>query len=416
MQAENKKNNTNNIKTLSFGCRLNAMESEKIQKMLASNISTAILVNTCAVTAEAERQSGQAVRKIARENPNAPIFVTGCAATRNPELFAKIPNTICVHNREKMNLDAYLDTKHNIKSPEIVRFNHADTKLSKQFVQIQNGCNHNCAYCITRALRGASVSFDYETILTDVKEAISNGFEEIVLTGIDIASYVKKSGDKVMLLSDLCQALLNDVPCIKRLRLSSVDPAVPDVAKIIDLIKSEPRMMPHMHFSMQSGSDMILKSMGRRHNAQMVRELVVRADGKITFSWDIICGFPGETEELFQETVELIKETKPIKIHAFPFSSRPGTPAADMQNQVNRAVSKERVRIINDVANANRAEFMRKQVGNIVQVLVEENNTARCPHDIAVKISGAPIAAQTICDIKLTEFVDDYFVGKVIYN
>ncbi|MDW2958535.1 MAG: MiaB/RimO family radical SAM methylthiotransferase [Alphaproteobacteria bacterium] len=420
MQAENKKNNINNIKTLSFGCRLNALESEKIQRMLAPHISAAIVVNTCAVTAEAERQSGQAVRRIARENPNAPIFVTGCAVTRNPELFSQIPNTVCVHNREKRNLDAYAmginQATCNNTVPTIENFNQGDTKLSKQFVQIQNGCNHNCAYCITRALRGPSVSFEYADILADVQAGIANGFNEIVLTGVDIASYVKKSGDKVMLLSDLCRTLLNDVPGIKRLRLSSVDPAVPDIAQIIDMIKSEPRMMPHMHFSMQSGSDTILKSMGRRHNAQMVRDLVARGNGEITFSWDIICGFPGETEELFQETLDLVRETKPIKIHAFPFSPRPGTPAADMQHQVNRAVSKERVRIINDAANANRAEFMRTQLGKTVQVLVEENNIARCPHDIAVKIDGTPVKARTISKIKLIDIIDDYFVGKVVYN
>jgi threonylcarbamoyladenosine tRNA methylthiotransferase MtaB len=212
----------------------------------------------------------------------------------------------------------------------------------------------------------------------------------------------------------LCKKLLADVPEIQRLRLSSVDPAVPDVKNIIELIKSDRRMMPHMHFSMQSGSDTILKSMGRRHNADMVRDLVALADGKITFSWDIICGFPGETDDLFNETLELARQTKPIKIHAFPFSPRPGTPAAVMPEQVDRPVSKERVKIINDLANKNRTEFMRTQVGNIVQVLVEENNIARCPHDIAVKIDGAPIPARTICDIEITGIRDDYFIGKVI--
>lgn len=193
MQAENKKNN---IKTLSFGCRLNALEVEKIQKMLEPHISTAIVVNTCAVTAEAERQSGQAVRRIARENPNAPIFVTGCAATRNPDLFSEIANTIVVHNNNKMKIGAYVSAMESIpcakRAPSIAKFDQHAPKLSKQFVQIQNGCNHNCAYCITRALRGPSVSFDYETILSDVQQAVQNGFYEIVLTGIDIASYVQK--------------------------------------------------------------------------------------------------------------------------------------------------------------------------------------------------------------------------------
>lgn len=411
MQAENKKSN---IKTLSFGCRLNALESEKIKNMLAQHMDVAIVVNTCAVTAEAERQSGQAVRRIARENPNAPLFITGCAATRNPELFATIPNTVVISNTDKMKLNSYLGHGNDINNPQIAQFNQVDTKLSKQFVQIQNGCNHNCAYCITRQLRGTAVSFDYADILTDVRTAVDGGFGEIVLTGVDLASYVKKEGDTVCLISDLCRRLLADVPGIKRLRLSSVDPAVPDIDNVIDLILNEPRMMPHLHFSMQSGSDTILKSMGRRHTAHRVRDLVARGRGKITFSWDIICGFPGETEELFNETVDLVHETKPIKIHAFPFSPRPGTPAADMQNQVNRAISKERVRIINDIANKNRAEFMRAQIGKTVQVLMEENNIARCPHDIGVKINGCPISARTICDVKLTDIDGENFVGIVI--
>ena len=411
MQAENKKSN---IKTLSFGCRLNSLESEKIQNMLSSHINTAIVVNTCAVTAEAERQSGQAVRRIARENPNAPIFVTGCAATRNAQLFRDIPNTVVVDNRDKMVLGAYVDTKNsllsNIRTPEIVKFNQVDTRLSKQFVQIQNGCNHNCAYCITRALRGPAVSFDYIDILTDVQQAVCNGFYEIVLTGVDIASYVKKEGDTIYLISDLCKRLLADVPQIQRLRLSSVDPAVPDIDNIIDLILSEPRMMPHLHFSMQSGSDTILCAMGRRHNAQRIRDLVAQGVGKITFSWDIICGFPGETDTLFEETLAWARELKLIKIHASPISPRPETPAADMQNQINRTISKERVRIINDVANQNRAEFMQTQIGQTVQILVEENNTARCPHDIAVRIDDDVIPARTICNAKIVNVDKDMFV------
>ncbi|MDW2994570.1 MAG: MiaB/RimO family radical SAM methylthiotransferase [Alphaproteobacteria bacterium] len=410
MQAENTKNN---IKTLSFGCRLNALESEKIQKMLKPHVCGAVLVNTCAVTAEAERQSGQAVRKIARENPNVQLFVTGCAATRNPDLFRNIPNCTVIHNTDKMKLESYLGGDISKSPAPIIGVRDTDTKLSKKFIQIQNGCNHNCAYCITRALRGKSVSFEYKTILQDVRDAIADGFYEIVLTGVDIASYVQRDGDKVILLSDLCKKLLADVPEIQRLRLSSVDPAVPDITNVVDLILSDTRMMPHMHFSMQSGSDTILKSMGRRHNANMVRNLVMRSDGKISFSWDIICGFPGETDELFNETLDLIHELKPIKIHAFPFSPRPDTPAASMPLQVNRDISKQRVKIINNAANNNRIAFMRAQIGKTVSVLVEENNIARCPHDIAVKISGDIIPAKTICDVRLVDICDDMFVGNI---
>lgn len=409
MQAENKKND---IKTLSFGCRLNALESEKIQNMLRPLVSTAIIVNTCAVTAEAERQSGQTVRKLARENPDAPIFVTGCAATRNPDLFAQIPNTYVIDNRQKLHLQAYVDAMAaapcHIATPQIAAFRNADPHLSKQFVQIQNGCNHQCTYCVTRLLRGPGVSFDYADILSDVRRATDNGFYEIVLTGVDIASYAKNG----VLISELCKNLLRDAPEIRRLRLSSMDPASPEIAKIIDLMHSDTRMMPHMHLSMQSGADPILRAMRRRHTAEMVRDIVRHADG-ITFSWDIICGFPGETDDLFNQTMDLIRETRPIKIHAFPFSPRPGTVAAEMPDQVDRATSKSRVKTISDAASANLSEFMSKQIGKTVQVLVEENNVARDPHDIPVKINGAPIAAQTICDVILTDIDGDHFIAQI---
>lgn len=410
MQAEN---NKNHIKTLSMGCRLNALESEKIQEMLSHVLNAAIVVNTCAVTAEAERQSGQTIRRIARENPDAPIFVTGCAATRNPDLFATIPNAMVVANRDKMHLDAYLramaDAPCHFDSPRIATFAHGDAALSKQFIQVQNGCNHECAYCITRALRGPSVSFDYADILADAQAAVQNGYFEIVLTGVDTASYARDG----MLISDVCAKLLHDVPEIRRLRLSSMDPASPQIFKLIDLMHENPRMMPHMHLSMQSGCDAILKSMRRRHNAATVRQIVAAAGNDITFSWDIICGFPGESDEYFDQTMDLVRATRPIKIHAFPFSPRPGTPAATMPGQVNRHTSKERVKIITRAADENRAAFMSRQIGKTVQVLVEEKNIARDPHDIDVKIVGAPVAERTVCHVTLVGIDGDAFIGKI---
>ena len=395
-----------------MGCRLNALESEKIQNMLRPHISTAIVVNTCAVTAEAERQSGQTVRRIARENPNAPIFVTGCAATRNAALFADIPNTFVIHNRDKLNISAYADAISSaachITAPAIGSFKNSDPQLSKQFIQIQNGCNHQCAYCVTRMLRGPAVSFDYAEILDAARRAVQNGFYEIVLTGVDIASYASNG----VLISGLCKNLLRDVPGIKRLRLSSFDPASPEIFRLIDLMHADARMMPHMHLSMQSGSDTILSNMRRRHNAATIRRIAEYAAG-ITFSWDIICGFPGETDELFNETLELAAATRPIKIHAFPFSPRPGTPAADMPAQVNRAVSKSRVKEIAAMADAFRAEFMRRRIGDTTQVLVEENNIARDPHDIPVKIIGTTVPAKTVCNVKLADIDGDAFIGRI---
>ena len=404
-----------NIKTLSFGCRLNAVECEKISGILRTVVDTAILVNTCSVTAEAERQCGQTVRRLSRENPNVVIFVTGCGATRNPKLFESIANVFVIDNADKMNLDVYknaLKTANiDISGLKIDSFYGEENHLSKKFVQVQNGCNHDCTYCVTRLLRGPNVSFPYDEILSDVRSAISNGFYEIVLTGVDTASYIRRDGDKLILLSDVCSALLRDVPEMRHLRLSSIDPASPEVPKIIELMKSDSRFMPHLHLSMQSGSNTILKSMRRRHNADKLRELVKLSDGKVSFSADIICGFPGESEELFNETADLIREMGLINVHAFPYSPRPGTVAATMPNQVNRAISKKRVKIIYDIVAKNRAEFMKKQIGKTVSVLVEENNVARTPDDINVKISGEPIPNRTICDVKITGVKNDCFVG-----
>lgn len=405
-----------NIKTLSFGCRLNALECEKITKMLGGVVDTAILVNTCAVTGEAERQSAQTVRKLSRENPNVLIFVTGCGATRNPKLFEKIPHVLVIDNKDKMQLASYINAIEqaglNICNPKIESFKSTEGKLSKQFIQVQNGCNHDCTYCVTRLLRGKSVSFSYKEILQDAKNAIKNGFYEIVLTGVDTASFVQMQDGKPFLLADLCEKLLQDVPEIKHLRLSSIDPASPEVAKIIDLMKQEPRFMPHLHLSMQSGSNTILKSMRRRHTAEMLRKLVKLADNKISFSADIICGFPGESEELFSETADLIRELKLIHVHAFPFSPRPDTVAATMPNQINRAVSKRRVKIIAEIAEQNRADFMKQQIGKIVSVLIEENNTGRTPDDIDVKVKGAKIPNKTILDIKLVGIENGVFIGN----
>ena len=409
MQAEN---NKNNIKVVTFGCRLNTLESEKIQKMLQNRVSAAILVNTCAVTAEAERQCGQAVRKLARENTNTPIFVTGCAATRNPDLFAQIKNTFVIDNRDKMRVDVYLaalglqpdgDAPHPATT--------APTKMSKQFVQVQNGCNHDCTYCVTRFLRGPATSFEYADILADVRAAVAAGYTEIVLTGVDTASYARLRDGRPFLISDLCRQILDDEPRIQRLRLSSLDPASPELARLIDLIHTEPRMMPHIHLSMQSGCDPILAAMRRRHTAGQVRDLMARATG-ITFSWDIICGFPGETEEYFADTMRLATETGVIKIHAFPFSPRPGTVAADMPAQVNRAVSKSRVKQIQGAAAVNLRKYMMSQIGATVSVLTEAANTARTPDDIAVRIEGDAIAPRQIVDVVLTEIDGDTFIAR----
>ena len=406
-----------NIRTLSFGCRLNALECEKISQMLSGIIDCAFIVNTCSVTAEAERQCAQTVRKLSRENPNAIIFVTGCGATRNRALFESVPHVFVIDNADKMKLSSYVDAlrgaNFDISCSTIDTFKESETKLSKKFVQVQNGCNHDCTYCVTRLLRGPNVSFPYSEILADVRRAVQDGFYEIVLTGVDTASYARVEDGKPVLLSDICARLLKDVPEIKHLRLSSIDPASPEVPKIIDLMGKDSRFMPHLHLSMQSGSDTILRAMRRRHDSKKLVELTDLADDKVSFSADIICGFPGETEELFNETVEMVRKMGLIHVHAFPYSPRPGTVAATMLNQINRAISKERVKIIDKIANENRKSFMSHQIGKTVSVLVEENNIGRTPDDIDIKIGGKNIPNKTICDVKIIGIDKDVFIGEI---
>ena len=408
MQEEN---NKNDIKTLSFGCRLNTVECEKIKKMLISRGIYGVVVNTCSVTAEAERQCAQTVRRISRENPGVSIFVTGCGATRNPELFEKIPGVRVISNANKMNIAAYLGAN-GTGGPVTVHNADSDMNMSKAFVQIQNGCNHDCTYCVTRLLRGPAISFEYNDILADVRAATSAGFGEVILTGVDAASYIKVYDGRPFLLADLCRQLLVDVPDLRRLRLSSVDPAVPTIRDIIKMMQTEPRFMPHLHLSMQSGSDAILSAMRRRHTANTVRDLVHFASEHVSFGWDIICGFPGETAELFKETLALVRELRPIHIHAFPYSPRPGTVAATMPNQVPRNISKQRVKIITDAAAENMREFMANQVGKTTSVLVESGNIGRTPDDIPVKITDAIIRERTICDVRITGTQDNMLIAK----
>jgi threonylcarbamoyladenosine tRNA methylthiotransferase MtaB len=227
------------------------------------------------------------------------------------------------------------------------------------------------------------VSRPCEQILADARALVDNGYGEIVLTGVDIAGFRQPCST----LSDLCKSLLNDLPNLQRLRLSSLDPGV-DLRPVLDIMRRDARMLPHMHLSMQSGCDTVLSRMGRRHNADMVRQITGSkiSDPYVTFSWDMIFGFPGETEEEFAETLALIRELKPIRLHAFPFSPRPGTPAATMPNPVPRAESKRRVKIATDLARENMREFMESQIGKKSQVLVEQDNIGRDAHDIPVMI------------------------------
>ena len=398
-----------NILSITFGCRLNTLESEKIKNMISSHFNSAIVINSCAVTSEAERQVLQKLRKIIQEYKNIPIFITGCSATLHPDRYKSFEQVFVIDNRNKLNLESYLnafDNKFNIESK---LFKNNSSNLSKKYIQIQNGCNHNCTFCITKLLRGKSYSFDYKKILIEVKKAVEDGFKEIVLTGIDIASYFDR--ENKLYLSDLCKKILIDVKKLERLRLSSLDPASIEISKIIELIKNDKRMMPHLHLSMQSGNDTILKLMKRRHNTEIVKKIM--SNKFISFSWDIICGFPQESEEFFNDTLNLVKEIKPIHIHAFPFSPREYTESFDMPNQIQRSVSKYRVKLINNMANLNKLEFMKSKIGTISSVLVEENNIGKTEDEIPVKILDNKEPSKSIVNVKLIDISDLHFIGKI---
>lgn len=388
-----------NVKIVVFGCRLNIFEAEKIRIIAEKIVSKpTIIVNTCAVTNMAVKQARQAVHKLSAENPTHDIIVAGCAATSSPESFSDIPNVVKVlGNREKFNPESYKSNNKIESKPisltESLPLELEDSlyvenfeKLTKGFVQIQQGCNNCCTFCLVRQLRGKNVCFPYEHIKRQTEMLIANGYSEIVLTGVDIAGYKDSDGDLI----ELVKKLLRDVPNIKRLMLSSLDPAF-NLTGLVDLIDKDERLMPHIHLSMQSGCDKILKLMGRRHLTQNARDLMTYAKKSkrpITFGWDMICGFPNETESDFETTMDLVKELKPTHLHVFPYSPRPNTIAAKMPNQNPRKVSKARANRMIEEGKTNLHEYMNNMIGKEVRVLLESKNTGYTDDYIQTKIQG----------------------------
>lgn len=320
------------VKVISFGCRINSYESEIFKEKLKS-YDNLIVVNTCAVTAEAERQCRQTIRKLRKENPKAKIIVTGCAAQVSTERFAEMPEVdLVLGNKEKTEIEKYLITKEKTVVGDIFSFQGYDAYLitgfegrERAFVEIQQGCDHRCTYCIIWQARGANRSVKEEKILEQIHLLLSQGFKEICLTGVDACSY-KPS------FSGLVKKILQTFPELPSLQFGSLDPAAIDDEFIV-LVKDYPNIQPHFHFSIQSGDNLILKRMGRRHSREDVISLCqklreVRPES--TFGADFICGFPTETEENFANTLRLVEEAGINNLHVFPYSERPGTPAAKM--------------------------------------------------------------------------------------
>ena len=363
------------VETITLGCRLNFAESETIART-ASADEDWIVVNSCAVTNEAVRQTRQAIRRAHRKRPAARILVTGCAAELDPQAFRAMPGVSRVSgNANKLNSLAANDVMPSVAAGFM---GHV-----RSFVAVQTGCDHRCTFCSIWQARGPSVSLPFEAIRDAVVRELDRGAAEIVLTGVDITDYTGGLGT-------LCQRLLVAEPRLQRLRLSSLDSVEIDDA-LLELIAGEPRLMPHFHLSLQAGDDMILKRMKRRHSrSEAVRTIerikTRRADA--TIGADLIAGFPTETEEMALNTLKLLDDCDVIAAHIFPFSPRPTTPAASMP-QLSRELVKARASRLRDAAAKRRSRWLDSLVGAVQPVLIENNGKGHSDTFAPVAIEGA---------------------------
>ncbi|MBF6601424.1 MAG: tRNA (N(6)-L-threonylcarbamoyladenosine(37)-C(2))-methylthiotransferase MtaB [Sphingorhabdus sp.] len=376
---------------ISMGCRLNIAESEAIRQTIKAsriNADQLVIVNSCAVTNEAMRQTRQAIRRAKRDNPDKTVVVTGCAAQVDPDMFANMPETSgVIGNFDKYDADNFkfgLDSnKPDIRVSDIMQIREtaphmvsAFTERSRAFVEIQNGCDHRCTFCIIPYGRGNSRSVPAGQVVDQVKALVDKGFNEVVLTGVDVTSYGPDLPGSPSL-GQLVERVLKHVPNLKRLRLSSVDGVEID-ERLFDILTGENRMMPHVHLSLQSGDNMILKRMKRRHSREQAIELVARLKERrpeIAIGADIIAGFPTETDDMFAGSLDIIDQCDIIHGHIFPYSPRKGTPAEKMP-RVDGATIKERARILRQRVSERAQAWRNSLVGTRQNVLCELNGKA----------------------------------------
>lgn len=354
---------------VNFGCRLNAFESDKIEQIARKyGLSDYIVVNTCAVTGEAERQVRQHIRKLNKEHPTRKIVLTGCAATYSPDEYSKMPGVVAIIENDKK-LDAHEYLKLDSQDVVLPKKIH---KNVRRFVQIQNGCDNHCTYCIVRLTRGSSYSYPSNAILNDVRQTIDEhpfaGPCEIVLTGVNISSY----DDSGLKLADLAAYLIENEPRLTRLRFSSLDPADID-DHFIQIFAADDRIMPHLHLSIQSGDNMILKRMRRNHSREQIIEItdnVLSARPETIIGADFITGFPTESEEMFENTYKLIEDARIHLTHVFPYSERPGTPASLMP-QVIKSERKNRAKRLIQESDNYLKKKLESIIGTQINVLAE---------------------------------------------
>jgi threonylcarbamoyladenosine tRNA methylthiotransferase MtaB len=391
------------VDVLTFGCRLNIAESEAIRQASAG-LDEAVVVNTCAVTAEAVRQARQSIRRLKRERPDARIVVTGCAAQVEAELFAAMPEVARVlGNTEKLDPRAWADDRRVAVGDIMAVKRHVGQAVdhleghTRGFLQVQNGCDHRCTFCIIPFGRGNSRSLPVDEAVARARRLVARGYREIVLTGVDITGYV--DGD--MRLGTLVKRILKEIPELARLRLSSIDSVEAD-NDLLDALANEPRLMPHLHLSLQSGDDLILKRMKRRHtraDAIAFCDQVRRLRPDVAFGADIIAGFPTETDAVFARSLDLVDACGLTQLHVFPFSARPGTPAARMP-RVARDVVKERARRLREKGEAALRAHLDAQVGARRLVLTERGGVGHTEQFTAVRLA-TPVAPGAILDLTM---------------
>lgn len=402
-------------RVITLGCRLNSYESEIIrQNMTGAGLDEAIVVNTCAVTSEAVRQASQTIRKLRRSRPKAKIIVTGCAAQIEPERFADMGEVDhVVGNADKLKSETFaslaLPDAERIRVTDIMEVRETAGHLLdgfksrvRAYVQVQNGCDHRCTFCIIPYGRGPSRSVPAGAVVEQVARLVDNGHKEVVLTGVDMTSYGPDLPGSPTL-GYLIKQVLKHVPELERLRLSSLDQVEID-PHLLDVIGSEPRLMPHLHLSMQAGDDLTLKRMKRRHLradaiafCRKAKEL--RPD--VVFGADLIAGFPTESEEMFQRTLDIVDECELTYLHVFPFSPRNGTPAAKMP-QIEKRVVKERASRLRDKARVRLTSFYDTQVGSISEVLMERKQMGRTPQFAQVGCRSVDAAPGDVVRLRVT--------------
>lgn len=407
---------------ITFGCRLNSFETGIIEQNLLSVHQSGVLVfNTCAVTLEAQKEAQAAIKKAKSRNPDAKIIVTGCAAQYNPEFFACMPEVDkVIGNEEKLDKSNYLldDDKRvmvqNIADVDKLReIQVHKSRKTRAFLQIQNGCNHRCTFCMIPLARGNSRSLPIGKIVQDIVELVGYGHKEVVFTGVDITDYGLDLPNKPSL-AQMIKRVLALVPQLPRLRLSSIDVAEVD-SELFDLMAKEPRLMPHYHISMQSGDPMILKRMKRRHNPAQVVEFcneLRKIRPEVAFGADIITGFPTESEEMFLNTMRTVEQAGMQFLHVFPYSPRSDTPAARMP-QVHSETRKERARRLIAFGKQELYNFLLRNLEVVHDVLVENGNKGHAENFIKVRFRGE-VESNKIVKARIKGVLGEDVIGEVI--